>query len=371
MKILSCYLLNFRNFNNLNIRFFEKLNIIIGDNAKGKTNILEALYFSAKGKSFKSAKQEDLIKLGKMESFIRTDIDSSGLEEKIEVKISRNSQKIIRINENKIDTMKTLRSFFDIVTFTPEDIKIIKESKSFRREFLDEVISGIIPSYENLLIKYNKILNQRNYILKNNKNISYFKEQVQASTKQLAQEGAKIMRMRSKYIFMLEEKAKLVHDSLTYNKEKLDILYNKNSENSYSDINNNYNILYKGLQDNLNLDLNRGFTSVGPHRDDISILVNGLESRVFLSQGQQRTLTLTLKLAQTKLYDEIKESSPIILLDDVFSELDDDRINYLLKEIKDYQCIITSTDEGFIKNYNGEYRIFEFIDDRLEIKKFR
>ena len=371
MKINNCYLLNFRNFDNLNIKFLEKINIITGSNAVGKTNILEGVYFSAKGKSFKTVSQENLIKFNKDESFIRTDINSNGLEEKIEVKLSRNGQKVIRINENKIDTIKQLRTFFDIVTFTPEDIKIIKETKSYRRNFIDEVISGILPGFNIALIKYNNILNQRNYLLKNQNREKYFKEQIIASTRQMAEEGAKILKVRSKYIRIIEEYAKTIHIRLTDENEKISILYNGQSEDFYSDMESNYKMLYEKMLNSLEKDLYRGFSSVGPHRDDIEILINNMDSRVFLSQGQQRTLILTLKLAQLKMFNEIKEIAPVILLDDVFSELDENRTNYLLNEIKDYQSIITSTSESFIDGYDGEYRVFELLNSELKVKKYR
>ena len=371
MKINNCYLLNFRNFDNLNIKFLDKINIITGPNAVGKTNILEGVYFSAKGKSFKAVNQENLIKFDKDESFIRTDINSDGLEEKIEVKLSRNGQKVIRINENKIDTMKQLRTFFDIVTFTPEDIKIIKETKSYRRNFVDEVISGILPGFNIALIKYNNILNQRNLLLKNQNREKYFKEQIIASTRQMAEEGAKILKARSKYIRIIEEFAKTIHIRLTDESEELSILYNGQWEDCYNDMENNYKMLMEKMLNSLEKDLYRGFSSVGPHRDDIEILINNMDSRVFLSQGQQRTLILTLKLAQLKMFHDIKEIGPVILLDDVFSELDENRTNYLLNEIKDYQSIITATSESFIDGYDGEYRVFELQDSKLKVKKYR
>lgn len=371
MKINNCYLLNFRNFDNLNIKFLDKINIITGSNAVGKTNILEGVYFSAKGKSFKAVSQENLIKFDKDESFIRTDINSDGLEEKIEVKLSRNGQKVIRINENKIDTMKQLRTFFDIVTFTPEDIKIIKETKSYRRNFVDEVISGILPGFNIALIKYNNILNQRNLLLKNQNREKYFKEQIIASTRQMAEEGAKILKVRSKYIRIIEEFAKTIHIRLTDESEELSILYNGQWEDCYNDMENNYKMLMEKMLNSLEKDLYRGFSSVGPHRDDIEILINNMDSRVFLSQGQQRTLLLTLKLAQLKMFHDIKEIGPVILLDDVFSELDENRTNYLLNEIKDYQSIITATSESFIDGYDGEYRVFELQDSKLKVKKYR
>lgn len=371
MKINNCYLLNFRNFDNLNIKFLDRINIITGSNAVGKTNILEGVYFSAKGKSFKAVSQENLIKFDKGESFIRTDINSDGLEEKIEVKLSRNGQKVVRINENKIDTMQQLRTFFDIVTFTPEDIKIIKETKSYRRNFIDEVISGILPGFNIVLIKYNNILNQRNHLLKNQNREKYFKEQIIASTRQMAEEGAKILKVRSKYIRIIEEFAKTIHIRLTDESEQLSILYNGQSEDCYKDMESNYKMLYEKMLNSLEKDLYRGFSSVGPHRDDIEIFINNMDSRVFLSQGQQRTLILTLKLAQLKMFHDIKEIGPVILLDDVFSELDENRTNYLLNEIKDYQSIITATSESFIDGYDGEYRVFELQDSKLKVKKYR
>ncbi|MFY9283758.1 MAG: DNA replication/repair protein RecF [Miniphocaeibacter sp.] len=367
MIIRNCYLLNFRNFNNLNIQFSDKTNIIIGNNAEGKTNILEAIYFSAKGKSFRSSKESDLIKFNKEHAYIRTDIESNGVEEKIEVKLSREKKKQIRINENLIDTMKELRTFFDIVTFTPEDLKIIKDSKAYRRNFIDEIITDLIPSYNNLIIKYNNILNQRNYLLKYGKNKRYFMEQIKAVTKQLVAEGSIIIKMRNKYILYLNKISNRIHNDITNNKECLNIKYD---EIYLKDgLKNLEETLYIETMEKIDKDMEIGFTTVGCHRDDILIEIDSKNSKTYASQGQQRTIILSLKIAQIELYKKLKNIKPVILLDDVFSELDYSRIKYLLKVVEDYQSIITSTNFDF-KNImeNKSYRSFILEDEKIRIK---
>lgn len=367
MIIRNSYLLNFRNFDNLNIQFSPNTNIIIGNNAEGKTNILEAIYYSAKGKSFRSAKELDLIKFDKSNSYIRTDIESNGIQEKIELKLSKDKKKQIRINEDLIDTMKELRTFFDIVIFTPDDLKIVKESKSLRRNFIDEIITGLIPSYNNLIVKYNNILNQRNYLLKYGKKQKYFKEQVIAATNQLVAEGTTIIKMRYKYIRLLNTIGKKIHSEITADTEELSLHYN---EEYFK--NGNENIqksLYNMTMENIDKDLEVGFTTVGCHRDDIEICINNKNSRVFASQGQQRTIILSLKIAQIKLYKDLKEIKPVILLDDVFSELDINRIKYLLDVIKDYQSIITTTNFDFIDLMKDKfYRSFILENRSIRIK---
>lgn len=363
MIIKNTYLLNFRNFDNLNIQFSDNINIIVGNNAEGKTNILEAIYFSAKGKSFRSSKETDLIKFDKLNSYIRTDIESNGVDEKIEVKISRDKKKQVRINEDLIDTMKELRTFFDIVTFTPDDLKIIKDSKAYRRNFIDDLITGLIPSYNNLIVKYNNILNQRNYLLKYSKNKRYFNEQIIAVTKQIVTEGAIIIKMRSKYINTLNKISQKINNDITDNLDLLTIEYDgfKYGENTEKD-------LYNETMSALEKDKEVGFTTVGCHRDDIKIDINGKSSKVFASQGQQRTSILSIKIAQIYLYTKLKEIKPIILLDDVFSELDIVRVKYLLNVIKDYQSIITATNFDFIdKIENRDYRAFILKDKSIKI----
>ena len=366
MIINNSYLLNFRNFDNLSIRFCDNINIIIGNNGEGKTNILEAIYFSAKGKSFRLGKEMDLIKFDKINSYIRTDIESDGVSEKIEVKISRDKKKQIRLNDDLVDTMKELRTFFDIVTFIPDDLKIIKDNKIYRRNFIDEVITGILPAYNNLIIKYNNILNQRNYLLKTGKNKRFFKEQIVAITTQLAKEGSTIIKLRSKYIIYLNNICNIIHKEITNNTEDLSIAYDlEYIKNNLDNLEEN---LFKFTMKNLEKDIESGYTTIGCHRDDIKFLVNGMDSKYYSSQGQQRTIVLSLKIGQLKLYNNLKEIKPIILLDDVFSELDSFRIEYLLKIINNYQSIISTTNFEFKdKLMNGNYRTFILKNKSIKI----
>lgn len=368
MIIKNTYLLNFRNFEKLNISFSDNINIILGDNAQGKTNILEAVYFSAKAKSFKQIRDKDMIKFDKDVSYIRTDIDTDGIYEKIEAKLSKNSKKTIRINEEIVETIRELRTFFDIVVFTPEDMKIIKESKSYRRNFLDDVISSINPSYRKALSNYNRILNQRNHILKNGKYEKYFKEQLNAASLQLAKEGAVIIAMRVKYIRNLELLGIDIHKNLSDDIELFELEYESEIPMESVDIDYLTKNFIKVLNENFSKDIKYKYTTVGCHRDDMLININGKSAKNYASQGQQRTALLTLKLAQLKLLKYYKDTNPVILLDDVFSELDDKRIGYLLNIIKDYQSLITCTSLDILKQYNlKNIRIFKLDSGKIDI----
>lgn len=372
MIIKNTYLLNFRNFRQLNMNFSDNINIIIGDNAQGKTNILEAVYFSAKAKSFRQVKDKDMINFEKNLSYIRTDIDTDGIYEKIEMKLSKKSKKTVRINEEIVDTIRELRTFFDIVVFTPEDMKIIKDSKSFRRNFIDDIISSINPNYAKALSNYNRVLNQRNHILKNGRYEKYFKEQLNGASKQLAKEGSLIILYRIKYISSLEKAGQKIHKNLSDDVELLELKYD--SEVLTENFNKNVSLgeieerFYNLLVANYSKDMRYKYTTIGCHRDDLIINIDKKSAKNFASQGQQRTALLTLKLAQLKMIKYYKDTDPVILLDDVFSELDDNRISYLLDMIRGYQSLITCTNTDIINKFNMKNtRVFQLDNGKIDI----
>ncbi len=365
MFIENLYLLYFRNFERIELDFSKKYNFIIGDNAQGKTNILEGLYFSAKGKSFKQNKDRELIHFDHENAYLRTMANTEGIREKIEVKLSKDKKKIIRINEEPIDTLKELRSFFDIIVFTPDEFSIIKNGKSYRRDFLDEVIS-MISGYRNTLRNYKRLLEHRNHLMKRSKNSRYFKQQLHAVTGDLVKAGSIILHLRGEYVKRLEYYAKKFHSILSEEEEVLTVDYDSSVlyRGTIIEIQQSF---YNKLSANLEKDLYTGFTSVGPHRDDLLIHINGHDTKAYASQGQQRTAILSLKLAQLKLYEQTKETSPLILLDDVFSELDEKRIKFLLKVLSPYQSMITAVNTDFLKNIKiKEGKIFYIEKGKLK-----
>lgn len=348
MFIENIYLLYFRNFERIELQFSNKYNFIVGNNAQGKTNILEGLYFSAKGKSFKRTRDRDIIHFDHPNAYLKTKMNTEGMKETIEVKLSRDKKKIIRINEEPIETLRELRSFFDIIVFTPDDLSIIKEGKAFRRDFLDEVIS-VISGYRNTLIKYKRLLEHRNQLLKRSRHSRYFPQQLQAVTSELVKEGSIILHMRGEYVRRLEYYGHKFHQILSNEKEDLSLKYDSSVDYTGSIIE-----IQKSFSENLILhqerDLYSGMTSIGPHRDDLIIEINGRSTRDYASQGQQRTALLSLKLAQLKLYEQLKDTAPVILLDDVFSELDHKRISFLLKLLSPYQSMITTVNLNFLED---------------------
>lgn len=365
MFIENIYLLYFRNFERIELNFSGKYNFIIGDNAQGKTNILEGLYFSAKGKSFKQNKDRELIHFDHENAYLRTLANTEGIREKIEVKLSKEKKKIIRINEEPIDTLKELRTFFDIIVFTPDEFSIIKNGKSYRRDFLDEVIS-MISGYRNTLRNYKRLLEHRNQLMKRSKNSRYFKQQLQAVTVELVKAGSIILHLRGEYVKRLEYYAKKFHGILSDEKEILTVDYDSSVEfqGTVMEIQKDF---YHKLSRNLERDLYSGFTSVGPHRDDLLIDINGHNTKAYASQGQQRTAVLSLKLAQLKLFEQTKETSPVILLDDVFSELDEKRIRFLLGILSPYQSMITAVNTDFLKDIKiKEGKIFYIEKGKLK-----
>ncbi|MDO5755206.1 MAG: DNA replication/repair protein RecF [Tissierellia bacterium] len=340
MIIEQSTLKGFRNFKNIHVDYEPGMNIITGGNATGKTNLLESIYFSATGHSFRQGKEEDMIHFDESVAYIDTVVNTDGIVETIEITLERNQKKQININQEPIEKISDLDILFDIITFVPDDMKIIKEGKSHRRNFLDEIIRSINPHYKKIIGDYQKVLFQRNQLLKQHKWTKYFKQQLIATDKTLAQIGAYIILFRKDYLRKLEIISKTIHKDLTG--EEIRLFYdNPVKGTKYKEIVLEF---IDGLKESYNKDLKFGYTNYGIHRDDMIIHLNGKSSKIFASQGQQRTALLSLKLAQLDLLHFHKNSRPVILLDDIFSELDQRRISYIMDHIKDYQSIITTTE---------------------------
>lgn len=334
-------LYNYRNFDYREFEFKDGINLIVGRNAFGKTNILEAIYVGLKGKSFRTLSNAHLIKFGQESARIVMDVYDDGFEDRIDVKI-RDKGKKIEVNEAGIETLKSFRQYFDCIVFTPDDLKIIKDSKSIRRKFIDESIAGVDKYYENNIKNYRSVLDQRNQLIRRQVNKEFFSEQLRALDLQLADIGSEIMHRRFEYINRLDERAREIDLVLSDDTDKLDL------ENSFSisyveDLKDQKNTYYKELVENEQADLLNRQTNLGIHRDDLSIYINDKEAKFFSSQAQIRTAIIAMKLAQLDLSTYYNDRHPIILLDDVFSELDQIRINYIMDYILDYQSFITSS----------------------------
>ena len=334
MYIKEIMLQNFRNYKNEKIELNENTNIIFGDNAQGKTNILEAIFMLGLGKSFRTNKEKELIKENEKNSKIEIKFVKNNREEKIKLEIT--DKKRFFINDIPVKKISEIVGKINIVLFSPEDIEILRNEPIKRRKFLNIMISQLRPIYIHLMSEYNKSLEQRNNYLKQIKYENKSKNNLEIWDEQLIKLGIKIYEYRKEFIEKINKKIKEIHSKITDNKENIEIKYKTNiSKENY----------LKKLKENIELDIQKGYTSIGIHRDDFEIIINEKNVAIYGSQGQQRSSIISLKLAEAEvIYDEIEEY-PVILLDDFMSELDKKRIHGFIKNIKNNQVIITCTEK--------------------------
>lgn len=358
MIIKSIELKNFRNYEDLNISFDDGTNILFGDNAQGKTNILEAAYLSGTTKSHKGSKDKEMVRFGEQEAHIRTIVVKKEKEYQIDIHLKQNRSKGIAINKIPIKKASDLFGILNMVFFSPEDLNIIKNGPSERRRFLDAELCQLDKIYLADLTKYNKVLNQRNKLLKDMVYRPDLKETLSIWDMQLMESGKKIIRRRKQFVDELNEIVHEIHYRISGEKEELLLQYEPNVDDIF-------------FEDELNRakerDLKYCQTSVGPHRDDLLFSIHGVDIRKFGSQGQQRTSALSLKLSEIELVKKSIHDTPILLLDDVLSELDSNRQNYLLNNIHDTQTIITCTGlDEFVKNRFEINKVFEVISGTVK-----
>ena len=337
MKINNITLKHFRNYEDASINFEPGINFIVGNNAQGKTNLIESLYFCAMGKSFKNIKEKLIIKFGNDSASINLNYETLAGKKTIDMFLSTETKKTVKINRIPIRKLTDLIGSLNVVLFTPDELKLVKEVPEDRRKFLDVSISQYDKSYMFDLIKYEQILKQRNCVLKSFLSNDTKKEQLKIWTTQLIDVSEKIIKKRIIFINKLNKVAKIIHKNIK-NNENLDICYSFNVE-----IDNIKNILTELFNKNIDKELEMQHTLIGPHRDDIIFKLNDKDCRFFCSQGQQRSIALSLKLALMEIIFEYTKEYPVLLLDDVLSELDEDRQTKLIKITSKYQTIISTT----------------------------
>ncbi len=357
MIVEGIRLINFRNYNNVGVSFNPGINILVGKNAQGKTNLLEAIYLCSTGRSFRTNRDKEIINFQKDEAYIGTQLKIGERDKLTEIKLERNKPKRIKINKTELKNYKELDTGLKVVLFSPEDLKLIKEGPSNRRTYLDASISQIKPLYHYNLRRYYKILLQRNNLIKSYRFKGDMTGLLDVFDIQLAKSGALIMLERDNYIKRLLKESSEIHNILTAGKENLDIKY-ISSVPSGETLSEVERILIESLRKNRDKDIEVRTTEIGPHRDDFSIMINSNDSKTYASQGQQRSLVLTLKLSEVEILKKDTGYYPVLLLDDVFSELDEERRKYLTKLFSKMQTFITTTDaieiDGF-ESYNKEY----------------
>lgn len=369
MNVENIRLINFRNYKSINIDFNKNINVFIGKNAQGKTNLLEAIYLCSTGKSFRTNRDRELINFHKNEAYVGSNVRVGGFNKFIEIKLNREGPKIIRLNKNELKNNKELYSGLNIVVFSPDDLVLIKGSPQERRDFIDSIISQIKPVYSYNINKYNKVLYQRNSLLKSNKYGSDLNNLLDIFDVQIAKLGTSILIQRKIYIDELQKISRVNHSSLTSEKESFSIKYSTNV--ALTDDKNMVEKTYiRLLKENRMRDMECRTTEIGPHRDDLLIYIDDNEVKTYGSQGQQRTATLTLKLSEVDIIKNERGEYPVLLLDDVLSELDVERRSYLTKAFNKMQTFITITDAIDIKSLEGYNKsIFYIADGRLIIDK--
>ncbi len=362
MYIKEIELKDFRNYKELRTSFSKNVNIFLGNNAQGKTNLLEGIYLNAMAKSFKTTKDKELIRFGEEFCKIKTIAFFDDDEHSTEIVINKEGKKGVKLDGVKISRTSELLERIFIIIFSPEDLKIVKDEPEKRRKFIDRELCQIKPGYYNDLSNYKRVLKQRNTYLK--------EERIDTSIldiwdHELARYGSKVISRRNDFIKRINEISKEIHKNISGGKENLELVYEPNISFS-ADIENDF---YEIISSSRNDDIRNRTTGRGPHKDDLKISADGIDLRKFGSQGQQRTAALSLKLSEIKLIEDEMGEKPILLLDDVLSELDNDRQNFLIHSLGGNQLFITTTDiSGKVARQLPEGKVFKITSGQIDIE---
>lgn len=338
MRINTLTLKDFRSYKNASFEFSPQVNVIVGKNAKGKTNIIEAIFFMVIGKSFRTAHENEVIRWNEENGYILGEFEKKYREVKVEMFFNSQHKKAIKIDGIGIKRIGELLGNVNAVFFSPDELRLIKNSPDERRRFMNIILSQTNRRYFYLLGRYEKVLANRNKLLKSSKDLSVLKETIDIWNRALSDLAENIYKERAKLIAELSPYAKKAHEYLSSGKESIEMVYRSSFEDNYSEK------MMEALEKNLEKDFKLGYTTVGVHRDEIDIFLNGVEVKSYGSQGQQRTCALAMKLAELEIIRNRTGEEPLLLLDDVFSELDEERRKKLLKFASKAQTIITCTD---------------------------
>ena len=347
------------------MNFDEKINIIYGDNAQGKTNILESMYVCATSKSHRGSKDREIIRFDNDESHIKVNVKKNDMNYRIDMHLKKNKPKGIAVNGIPIKRAVELFGILNIVFFSPEDLNIIKNGPSERRRFIDMELSQLDKIYLDCLINYNKVVNQRNSLLK--EYAFSGREDIISSLDiwdmQLVKYGNDVIKSREKFVKEINDLVKSIHTKLSGDREQLEIIYEPCVKEQ------DFESELVRVRDR---DLKFKCTNIGPHKDDMCFLINGMDVRKYGSQGQQRTAALSLKLAEIELVKQIIHDTPVLFQDDVLSELDSRRQNFLLDSIGNIQTMITCTGlDEFINNRFSINKIFKVVNGTVSSMEHR
>ena len=357
MIIESIELKNYRNYENLQLELSPGTNIFYGDNAQGKTNILESVYVCCTTKSHKGSKDKEMIRFGEDEAHIKLTVRKQDVPYRIDMHLKKNKTKGIAVDGIPIRKASQLFGLVNVVFFSPEDLNIIKNGPSERRRFIDMELCQLDKVYVHSLVQYNKVLLQRNKLLKELGFHPEYEATLDVWDEQLVRFGKEVIKARRAFIDQLGDIIKELHTKLSGGKENIEVIYDPDTEEEE---------LEAAVRKSRQQDMKQKTTLAGPHRDDISFVVNGIDIRRFGSQGQQRTAALSLKLSELELVKKISRDDPVLLLDDVLSELDSSRQNQLLDAIQDIQTMITCTGlEDFVNHRFHIDKIFKVEEGKV------
>ncbi len=357
MKILSLELQDYRNYRELKLELSPGINVLYGDNAQGKTNALEAICLCATAKSHRGTKDRELIRFGEEEAHIKVMVEKRGVPCRVDVHLKKNRAKGVAVNGVPLRRVADLFGILHVVIFSPEDLGIIKDSPAERRRFLDMELCQLSRIYAHNLIRYHKVIAQRNKLLKEWDEQPELRDTLDIWDQQLVSYGVPLIENRRSFIRDLNQLVREIHFSISGGKEQAELSYVPNVEAEE---------LGRVLARERSRDLKARTSLTGPHRDDMIFLVNGVDVRRFGSQGQQRTAALSLKLAEIEIVKKVIQDSPILLLDDVLSELDGSRQKQLLQRISHIQTVVTCTGlDEFVHHCFPIDRVFHIEDGKL------
>ena len=361
MIVNSIKLNQFRNYESLELEFHPGTNLFYGDNAQGKTNILEAVYLCGTTRSHKGSKDREMIRFEQEESHIRMELSKADIPWRIDMHLKKNKSKGIAVNGVPVKKAGELIGIGNFIFFSPEGLNIIKNGPSERRRFLDMELCQLDKIYLHHLTSYSKALAQRNKLLKDIAFHPEYEEMLDLWDAQMVQYGSRLIRQREKFVEELNQIIYGIHHNLSGKREELVVTYEKNADPEE---------LEALLKKSREKDLKMHVTGCGPHRDDLCFMIQGVDIRRFGSQGQQRTAALSLKLSEIEIVKRRIKDTPVLLLDDVLSELDSSRQRYLLENIHEIQTFITCTGvDDFVKNHFRIDRLFQVTDGRVNVMK--
>lgn len=354
MRVHGLALTNFRNYQSLQLACSGMLNVFIGQNAQGKTNLLETFYLLATGRSVRSSRDAEMIRWGEEQARIVAEVERQYSTVRLDVVLHKRGAKRVRVNGNYVRRLADLFGYLNVVAFTPDDLQLVKGSPSYRRQFLDYEIAQVSSVYRDHLARYNRILKQRNSLLKAIAEGTTSPQALSAWDPQLVEHGSRVIAKRAEMINALNPLAEAIHARITDGKERLRLAYrpfffgeNEWDEGQCEQVDWVRERFLRDMERLRTAEFRRGSSLVGPQRDDVLFLINDTDARVYGSQGQQRTTVLSCKLAEIEYMTEQVGEPPILLLDDVMSELDASRRRFLVDVVHDrVQTFITSAHTG-------------------------